>query len=355
MDLVIRKTEGLYDELELTMQRSELDATLLSMPHAETLSSRYGIVRHPLPEVPEALRGEPCTFDPQQGENGTWLAHAKGLVPYKPAPVEHLRRLGLANEEGCPTRRVVAVGNRNLGNNWGVVAYHRDWKPSLFALKDEPLASRTYRCLVQRQTSGLSIEELRFLPEGGVESVAGRPSADDAIEWATFGNQVLANGRIRPITEMLHEFYDLRHVVCLSHKRDADQMEEIWNGYPDRYAERLAAAIRRGVPRSRYLHNCIAVADDRVGIIQKFGTPEELAETARARGFRDAVALDNGGSVFTYAWFARPAGAGSGPPSGGCVFSSADWRPPSISILCFVLHGPVWLDEPRGSVAFHIA
>jgi hypothetical protein len=94
------------------------------------------------------------------------------------------------------------------------------------------------------------------------------------------------------------------------------------------------------------LHNCIGLSNESIFILQREGTPEEVANFLREAGAEDGIILDNGGSVACWAWWLYP--------RGGFLFSAPDFRPPASSILAFVLKGPVGVNLPGGSVAYTI-
>ena len=124
---------------------------------------------------------------------------------------------------------------------------------------------------------------------------------------------------------------------------------------PAAVARRLGEDYDAGRRRSRYLHNCVAVNDERIFLIQRHGTLEEIGVWAREAGARDAVILDNGGSVFAWAWWPPRMMPEGKQDWGGYINSASDFRPPTSSAISFVLHGPVAYQEPPGAVSFHQA
>lgn len=369
MECVIRRSHAIHNDLRLTIAAEELASVSLSFPHAAMLNNTFGIVRH---DVPEWWQGEQGlrhhSYDPlwQDGVReghvrDGWYPRGDGLNPYKPIPAEHLEGLGFLDDNGNPKRRLIMVGNRNLGNNWHCVAWHEGWAPRrLFALHGEPITERTYTCLVWWKNRGPSAETLRFDEDGGVYTTADDADVSKEIEWATYGQQPLRDGRIIPIQEMIAEYYDLRHVFSYDENVDDDRREMwgIWRAYPDGFEARMLEALHAGRPRSRYLHSSVALGHDgSVSILQRHGSPEESAYWAReALNARDCFIFDNGGSVFTWAWWLlRGIDEGGERLWGGYLHSAPDFRPPTISALVFTLHGPVAYDERPGSVAFMMA
>ncbi|MCL4403073.1 MAG: phosphodiester glycosidase family protein [Acidobacteria bacterium] len=232
-----------------------------------------------------------------------------------------------------PGRQVAAwVGNGNLLANPWFVAYVQG---ALYALRDEPVAERTYTCLVVRHTGMVTIEPLRF---------AG--PADPAIECATFGQRIVAGGV--PITReqliaMAREgqFSDLRHLFLfprvaqgperwidpgLPAFRNPQVLEDALRGKPisadvsafpeeavragmaaKGYTDyQLGGGVLTFVPRAGiYPHNMIGIRADGAlisvavrGLSNRCGITILEAGTLMHRlGCRDALILDNGSDV----------------------------------------------------------
>lgn len=376
MELTIRLRHGRAYGLVLRIPKEELADCLLSMPGWAELVDSYGYIRHRVPQMPPEIE-PPASQDPRTGE---WKKGYEGIQRYKLPPEDHLgltvRCEGsgalaglsrpdnmLLDRQGRPTRRLILIGNRNLGNNHWFVAWHEGKKPHCFRLKAEPVKARVYTCLVCYKTRDLAIEPLRFRPRGDdFMPYRAKDDADvsDKISWCTYGQQVLHGGAVADIEEILEQFYDFRHVlyfpVMRGYKQGKQQVQRIYEGYPHQFKDRLRQAWQEGHPRSRYLHNAVGIGRDRIVIVQRHGTVEEIAEWLREEGAEDGLILDNGGSVFTWAWWAfREAVKSKGKgavKTGNVIFSAPDWRRPTISLIAFVLKGPPRHSEPLGAVAF---
>jgi len=352
---------GLAYDLCLMIPKAELEECLLSFPHWEKLVHSYGYVRHPMGEIPEHL-SPPVTHDPESGE---WKERGKALSKYKLPLEEHLKGndLKLLDAQGQLTRRAILIGNRNLGNNSWFVAWHRNKKPRCFHLKGEPIEERSYTCITWWQEGGLSIETVRFKPERGdyrpYRLLDGKDLADEII-WCTYGQQILRAGKPVDIEEIIDQFYDIRHVLYFptTFEEQEQELRGIYEGYPDSFRENVLKEWRSGRPRSRYLHNVVGLAPDKVIILQRHGTIEEFAQWLLELGAEDGLILDNGGSVFTWAWWPFrddvETSGGKIRRTGHLLFNAPDWRPNSSSVIAFVLKGPVRYKEPRGSVAFSV-
>jgi hypothetical protein len=196
----------------------------------------------------------------------------------------------------------------------------------------------------------MSIEDLRFDFQAQKIHAADGHDLSEEIEWATFGQQILRRGSLRPIEEIIEQFYDLRHVLAFDHHKEHGS--RVRNGgyrdYPAKFRENALIAWRDyGVPRARYFHNALGLSGDAVFVVQREGTVEEVAEALRAAGAEDGIILDNGGSVACWAWWLNEY-------RGGIVSPTIDYRPPGTSAIAFVLKGPVSHDLPGGSVSYSV-
>lgn len=362
METNIRMRHGTSYDLCLTIPREELKECLLSFPSWDKLVHSYGYVRHLMQAMPDRL-SPPASHDPETGE---WAERGEALREYKRPPEKHLgtRDLNLLDEHERPTQRTLLIGNRNLGNNSWFVAWHRDKTPQCFRLLAEPVTKRTYSCLTCYSNGHLGIESVQFQPSGDDYRPYRLSDGDDLadkIDWCSYGQQILRDGIPVDIAEIIHEFYDIRHALFFptTTPEQEEELRDIYDGYPEGFQENALEAWRRGHPRSRYFHNAVGLAPDNVIILQRHGTIEEFAHWLLELGAQDGLILDNGGSVFTWAWWpireVNKANHETIRKTGHVVFSAPDWRPPSSSVIAFVLKGPATVDEPRGSVAFSVS
>ncbi|MEM4723406.1 MAG: hypothetical protein QXP01_00165 [Candidatus Hadarchaeum sp.] len=389
MEVLIKKYQGLEYALQAFIYKEEVRECLLSMPGWEELAGRsYGYIRHRLPTMPEDLE-LPASQDPSTGE---WLRWDMGLKRYKVPPESHLEPvvslgsnravhgLNLLDGDGNPTRPLILIGNRNLGNNPGFVAWHSQKQPRLFHLQgeffeDEKGLPRVFTMLTAWKDGDLTIEPVTFKPKGNEYAPClpqSHPRKEEEIVWCTYGQQVLRNGKVVPIEEIIDQFYDVRHVFWLpTHQGNQtscpigeEELRALYAYYPTepkeltRWKETLLRELYAGRPRSRYFHNAVGVSADKVFILQRHGTPEEIGYWLREEGAEDGLILDNGGSVFTWAWWAfrdvRQVGGKAVVRIGNVIFSAPAWRPPTISLIAFVLKGPPRHVEPPGAVSMAV-
>jgi hypothetical protein len=328
MRLEITRVEGLRNDLLLQLERPEIESTLLSVAHRETLMRLPGIPRH----------------------RAATPAEAQGIADSKVLIDEHLGRLGLL-EAGAVQRRAVAISNRNLGTNHGHLAWQRAERPRIFRVLDDPCDHPSYSCLTEWRDGRLSIEDIRFdLAGDRIRLAADERDVSDEVEWATFGQQVLRNGNIARIDEIADRFYDIRHVFAFDqHRPEGEALRRsIYEGYPAAFRTNVRRAWSElGAPRARYVHSAIGMSAGAVIVIQREGTVEEIGTMLAAAGAEDGIILDNGGSVVCWAWWANLY-------AGGIVSPTVDYRPHGTSAIAFVLKGPTNVHLPGGSVSYSV-
>jgi len=329
MRLEINRLEGLSNDLLLRLERREIDSVLLSVAERRKLMALPGIPRHRAGTPEEIQQLSQCRV-----------------------PIDtHLQRLGVLDDSGTIRRRAVAISNRNLGTNHGNVAWQRGETPRLFHIQEDPVDYPSHTCLTVWRSGGVSIEDLRFDREAGRVHAAGDGrDLSDEIEWATFGQRVLHQGRIARIEDIAWQFYDIRHVLAFDHHRM--QGEEIhhmiYRDYPQGFRDNVRNAWREvGIPRARYFHNAIGLSSDAVFVLQQEGTVEEIGAALKAAGADDGLILDNGGSVVCWVWWANLY-------AGGTVSTTVDYRPDGTSAIAFLLKGPLMTDLPGGSVSYTV-
>jgi hypothetical protein len=328
MEVRVHRSVGLRNDLLVVLEASEIAEVRLGIANRNRLLELPGLTRHRGATEEEREENRQCK------------------IPVE----EHLELMRLVEGQQGPLRPVIAVGNRNLGNNRGFVAWEREKQPRFFHVYGDPLDRSAYSCLVADRSGRLSIRSLRVDRESDrIFSADGGSELTQEIQWATFGQWILRAGRAVGIEEIIDQFYDIRHVLGFDTSRpEGKKIEaEIFADYPARFRENaLKALLQDGVPRSRYLHNSIGLSKENVIILQREGTIEEIAHWLKEAGAEDGIILDNGGSVACWAWWVYP--------NGGFIFAAPDYRPPATSIIAFVLKGPVRTNLPGGSVSYTV-
>jgi hypothetical protein len=329
MRLEINRLEGLRNDLLLRLERREVESAVLSVSDRSRLMTLPGIPRH---------------------REGTPEEH-QGLSACRIPIDAHLRRLGVLDDSGTLRKRAVAISNRNLGTNHGNLAWQRTEAPRAFHIREDPCDYPTHSCLTAWRSGGVSIEELKYdlATDRVFHAWDGRDLSDD-VEWATFGQRVLHQGRVAQIDDIAWQFYDVRHVLAFDHHRmqGAEIHHMIYRDYPTGFRDHVRDAWREvGIPRARYFHNALGLSSDAIFILQQEGTVEEIGAALKAAGADDGVILDNGGSVVCWVWWANLYG-------GGTVSTTVDYRPDGTSAIAFILKGPLMTDLPGGSVSYTV-
>lgn len=330
MEIEIKRSPGWRNDLLITIPRAEVEDTWFSLVSRDELRGLPGLVRH-LHQMDPATREA--------------LQRCK-----KPLPdhVSLLQQAGahLLDERGRPGRPFLVIGCRNVGNNHGFVVWQAEREPRLFHVLDDPCGYPSYSCLTRLHDRTLGVRQLRFERERVIE---GQTDITEQVAWSVYANWILRRGKVVAIEELIEEFYDIRHVLAFDRVTPAGQRieEHIYGGYPAAFRDRALSALRElRVPRSRYLHNCLGLSENRLFILQREGTVEELAHWLQEAGAEDGLILDNGASVFCWASWIHP--------NGGYIFAAPDHRPNATAVLAFTLNGPLRCDLPGGSVSYAV-
>lgn len=323
MEVRINKTPGLRNDLLVTIPRSEIDDVLFHIANRSALMKLPGLLRHRSQDSEQRKQVDECKVPVEQ----------------------HLKDLGVMDDTHRAVKRVIAIGSRNIGNNHGYVAWQADETPRLFHVLGEPFHYSSYSCIVRYRDGRLGVRDLRFDPKRD-RPLDGEADVAGEFAWCVFANRVLRNGQPVNIDEIIDQFYDIHHVLALDRDHPIGRRveEDVFRGYPDRFRENaLRALLDEGVPRNRFLHNCVGLSEEAVVILQREGTIEEMANWLRDAGARDGFILDNGGSAACWAWWPYP--------NGGFLFSAPDYRPNASAVLAFLLKGPACTNMPSGSVS----
>ena len=350
MKVQLNLRSGLSNDLLIEIERDEIRDAHLHIANRKTFMELPGLIRHQIPA--------------DDSENREHERLKKKNRRCKISVEEHLEQLGLytnSDDFRGPNCRVIAIGNRNLGNNQGFIAWQEDEIPDFFEIQNDLLRLEIYSCLVMEKTGALSFRCLRRKDNGGLTLEDGA-DVHRKVKWAAYGHHVLRSGRIVDLEQIIGEFYDIRQVLAYDRKQinpsatdrskwhyrnfpDGATIEnKIYKDFPSAFRENARDALLKGVPRARYFQNSIGLSKDKIFILQCEGTVEEIAQRLRDAGAEDGLIFDCGGSVFTWAWFVDAY-------KGGFLFAAPDFRPPTSALLAFVLKGPVCVDLPGGSVS----
>ncbi len=255
---------------------------------------------------------------------------------------EHIKVLRL-RERG---NEFVVISNGNLGNNLWHVAWQHDKTEKgdkrLYCLGDEPFtdADRNYSCFVvpRDKTKRPDIRKVRFNELEDILDENGKDICEE-VDWGTFGQLIVENGNVVLIEKTLEQFYDVRHIFDLRDwykkrdkegrkrmKSDMKIIKELYKGYPDKFKDKMLEKLREDFPRGRHYQATLGLDEKGVVIYHYKGTIEEVGERLVDKGVKNAIVLDQGGSVGVYAsWL------------DGFLTRSSYFRPERISAIGFVL------------------
>jgi len=306
---------GDQPEFRMEVYFDSVGRLLLSIAHRQISNRESGVLRH---------TGNPLGERIVNGRtlSGAFHESKKDARLYHDKIEEHIEALDFSND-------FFLIGNGNLGNNFWNVAWEQDKAPRLYCLKDEPFTTRRYSCLVVPTTGVPRIQDLKFDNLENVLDIERDPLED--VDWATYGQRVVEDGEVVWIGKTYEQFYDVKHVLPLkdhgpTKEQDIEKMKKLYEGYPEDYngnvaqemfniGERLSITpqgiFRDGksrIPLAEYYHNVLGVNDEKMFVWQATGTPEEIGQRMANKGAKDAIILDNGGSVGFYASWLFPEG-----------------------------------------------
>jgi hypothetical protein len=300
---------------------------LISIAHRRISNRQSGVLRH---------GGEPRGIKIINGEE--ILAFSKDERDRNDARIyhdsipEHIRNLGLDKN-----KNFILDSNGNLGNNFWNVSWEYDKGKRLYCLKDEPFLSRPYTCFIVPKGGEPRIQRVAFNELEDLIDEDGKNISDE-VKWCNYGQQIVKDGKVVPVEDIIEEFYDVRHIFDLRDwadkndsegeprmKRDLETMKEIYKGYPDKFKDNMLRQLGK-LERGRHYHNVLGIDDEGIVIYHSKGKIEDIAERLAKKGVRDAIILDNGGSVGLYAsWL------------DGFLNKCSYFRPERISYIAFVL------------------
>jgi len=310
---------GNYSEFLLKVGFEEISRIGISVAHRRISHQSSGVLRHTGNTMGERVVNGVIISDAFfQGKKDARIYHDK--------IEEHVENLGF--EE----RDYFLISNGNLGNNFWHLSWEHDTESRVYCLLDEPFTKRVYSCLVVPRNGNPRIQKVRFNESEDLFDLDGGDISEE-VGWVNYGQQILDNGRIVGIEELIDQFYDIKHVFALrdfgeTQEKDKAKMEEIYGGYPERFRQNMLKELGE-IPRAEYYHNVLGVNDESLFVYHSKGRFEEIAERLSRRDVRDAIILDNGGSVGCYSsWLF---------PEGGWLNASSRFRPDRISYIGFEL------------------
>jgi hypothetical protein len=177
------------------------------------------------------------TTDPKLQREGTWYIFPKDIPKDQQNAKSHVGEFQRAYPD-CEILTLAGFGDLTM-NLWHVGFVHNciTKSPCLLHLRDEPMGSRIYTCLVKWKNKTYSINPVRFNPfiynenkkDPRVVIIDDKPVAHK-IEFAIFGQQVVRDGTVIDARQMVHQFSDIRHLLAVVNLNPSNGRPRIFFG-----------------------------------------------------------------------------------------------------------------------------
>ncbi len=305
--------------------------------------------------------------------------------PYQEHLMEFLSVVG--ESSGTVARAMLAFGVRNTFQNLWLPAYDSSRSQKILCRIDEPLGSTVYHAFcVLRSPNGprFAIAKIRLHRSGTssrIEFVDANSPAPEDVLFAFVGQPILFEGEVTPHELVAAVTYDFRHAWHIewegwqnnpAHRRVHARLMRVMMSMLTRpTAERAAALARIAIDaglavEDRYLHSSISLSPNgkTLNLVMMHGSFDEVARAHRALGSREALLLDNGGSVGAavwrrQAWLEALSSGRQTPPLPTYVGNNTYFRPRGHAIVFLdlnedIVEGP-FLARSRGDVAWESA
>jgi len=326
--------KGKEPEFLMRIGFESLDNYLLSIAHRQLSSRGSGL------KWDSKTRSWMRVIDGVEIPNAYSEENKEDTRIYHEAYEKHIKLLKLDKLEKW--LEFVIVGNGNLGNNPWHLAWQYDKEKRLYCLRDEPFCERSYTCFVvpRDKTKRPYINKVRFNETEEILDETGKNISED-VNWCTYGQQIVRNCVGVPIEEIIEQFADARHIPDLRDwsdgteegnsrmERDIAIISEIYEGYPEKFREKMLAKLREGFPRAEYYNSTLGIDENGIVLYHGKGKIEEIAKRLIDKGVKDSIILDQGGSVGAYGSWVYP--------NGGYLSASSYFRPNRISVIAFVV------------------
>ena len=196
---------------------------------------------------------------------------------------------------------------------------------------------RIYSCLVVPIDGNPQIKDVRVDDNECIYTPGLEENLSTSISWAASGKRLVRNGELPKLYDIIEQYYDVAHVFPVSKKhpeeidgrtdriRKGELVQRLYNNYPEKFKENCCNAIDEGLAIAEYYFDIVGVNDESFMILHSYGSLEEVANKAIMKGMKDAIIVDEGGSVATWAWYHGP--------KGGFENCSSYLRPSAISVL----------------------
>jgi hypothetical protein len=259
---------------------------------------------------------------------------------------KHMQKLGIKNKNGDVLVPAYMNGWRDLGQN----PWHIFWesnpaaeeyisgnnisngkkKDCLVRLSDDEKygitrnhdinSGRIYSCFVMPNKGEPHIRRLRINEQHELYTPDLEEKLNDSINWCASGKALLRDGNPIDIYDIVEQYYDVAHIFPVSNKapedidgrtdriRKGELVQMLYKNYPSQFKNNCIKALKEGLGTGEYYFDIVGVNDDNLMTLHMYGNLKEVASYAKNKGMRDAIIVDEGGSIASWAWYHGPNG-----------------------------------------------
>jgi hypothetical protein len=206
-------------------------------------------------------------------------------------------------------------------------------------------SGRVYTSFIVPNKGKPYIDEVRFDENQDIYSNDMNQNLSSVINWAASGKPLVKNGNPVNIEDVVEQYYDVAHVFAVSNEkienkesrpdrlRKGDLVQKLYKNYPKDFKKNCIDVMSDGYEKGKYYFDVVGVDDSKFMILQKYGTLDDVSKSAQEIGMKDAIIVDEGGSVATWSWYHGP--------NGGFENCSSYLRPQAIAVLGIKLNYPL--------------
>jgi len=311
--------QGKENDFFMQIGFEEIEKVLLSISYRRFNNRESGVVR--ISDCPEGYRKIRNTE-----LRGAFSENKEDARLYHRDINWHMNHLKIDNKKDF-----FLVSNGNLGNNFWNLSWESDKNSQLYCLEGEDFTKRVYSCFIVPKKGSLKIQNVRF---NELEDILDENENNicDEVEWCSYGQRIVRENRIVLIEEIIEEFCDVRHIFDLDDRKEKDKriLGQFYVDYPQKYKKKMLKELKAGRKRGEHYHNVLGIMDENLIICHSKGIVEDIAKKLVDKGIKEAIILDNGGSVGLYASWLND-------NTGGWLNTCSYFRPERISYMGFVL------------------
>lgn len=311
--------QGKENEFFMQVGFEELERVLFSISYRRFNNRESGVVR--IPDCPEGyrrIRGLEL--------RGAFSENKEDARIYHRDINWHINHLKLDDKKDF-----FLVSNGNLGNNFWNLSWEYDKNPQLYCLEGEEFTKRVYSCFVVPKIGNPKIESVKFNELEEILDETGNNISNE-VNWCNYGQMIVRESNVVPIEEIIEEFCDIRHIFDLDNRKEDDKkvLGEFYIDYTQRFKEKMLRELESRRKRGEHYHSTLGIMDSGITIFHSKDVVENIAKKLIDRGIKDAIVLDNGGSVGLYASWLND-------NNGGWLNTCSYFRPERISYIGVVL------------------